>query len=114
MKKLNVIVVLNKPNLLLAQYLEKAGSIFNNLIHSEITKSSKSDLMDMDTLYIDEQISNLNPSLWAFIVSITCTVRKGETTEDGAYVKKLRCYYLICLLLLCTNSLSEVCGGHGN
>lgn len=81
----------------------------------------------MHELNIDEQINNIDPVLWAFIETafiemITCTVRKTEMTEENACVKKLRRYYIICLLIFCTNSQQpvihtllsdkiEVCGG---
>lgn len=103
--------------------LLEAGNIVNDLIHSEITKSTKSDLISMDQLNIEEQINNIDPALWAFIELITRTIRKTEVTEENAHVKNLRRYYILCLLIFCTNSQQptvlhtllsdtiEVCGG---
>ena len=67
----------------------------------------------------------MNSLLWSFVVSVTrtATQRKSESKETNLHVKKLRSYFIICLLGYCTNSqrptllhilLSdtvEVCGG---
>ena len=109
-----------------ANTLAEAGGILNDIIHSEIEKHTNSDLIrNMDTVNIDEQINKINPSLWVFIESITRTVRQREDNDKGENVfgKKLRRYYIFCLLLYCSNvqkptvmhillaDTIEVCGG---
>ena len=104
----------------------EAGDIINDIIHSEITRHSRSDLIkNMDQINIDQQINNINPALWLFIESITRTVkqRQGTDKEDDSLVKKLRRYYIFCLFLYCSNTQKptvihvlladtiEVCGG---
>ena len=105
--------------------VREAGDIINDVIHTEIARNSSIDVLTMDRLNIDEQIENINSLLWSFVVSVTrtATQRKSESKETNLHVKKLRRYFIICLLEYCTNSqrptllhtlLSdtvEVCGG---
>ena len=97
----------NKPDR--AKILSEAGDIINDLIHSEMTKHSCHKLkMGMNNFNIDEQISKIYSSLWLFIQSITRTVKQRvgisqQVDEEEILLKKLRCYYIICLLLSCAN-----------
>lgn len=101
-----------------------AGDLVNDLVHQEISKLSsenwKSDFK------IDDQISNVNPMLWAFIRSITRSARERHcksNCNDADHVKKVRKLFIIAQLMFCTNiqkpafihtllaDTVEVCGG---
>ena len=82
--------------------------------------------LSLHNFNIEEQINNINPSLWMFIKSITRTMKQRVGVPDESediLVKKLRQYYIICLILYCTNIQTptaihillaetiEMCGG---
>jgi len=83
----------------------EAGDIINNLVHFELSRLLNSKCLS--TLNFDEDIAKIEPSLWKFLEIITRTGRdrqqhknRGENTK----VKRLRRYYLYCLLLFGTNT----------
>ncbi len=57
-------------------------------------------------LDINKEISQINPTLWSFIESITKSgkQRHADTSNNNKRVKMLRRCYLYCLLLYCTNT----------
>ena len=107
--------------------LREASSILNGLLHAEISNHTH---LDPRTFNIDQCLKAVDPLLTEFIVLATRTVReqyrpslatKEETTASHA--KKVRQYFILCLLLYCTNPKQtlpihnlladtvEVCGG---
>ena len=112
-----------------ANVLREAGDIVNDLIHAEITKRSSDQIYvqkDPHEVNIDEQISMVDPQLWTFLESATRTNRERNSSsneERNANAKKLRRFYILCILMYCTNSqkptmfhvfladVVEMCGG---
>ncbi len=77
------------------------------ILSSEIPKHSTRGLkLSLHNFNIEKQIRNINPSLWTVIRSLTRTMKQRvgvlDVSEDPS-VKKLRQYYIFCLLLYCTN-----------
>ena len=78
---------------------------------------------------LDTQLKHINPLLLDFITSITATIRErkhstlGRETDTSKHLKKVRIYYVLCLLQFCTNPAQptlmhdlladavEMCGG---
>ena len=87
--------------------LHEAAGMLNDLLHAETNHHTH---IDPCTLNIDQCLSVLNPVLTEFIALATCTVRERyhpslATKEDktSSHVKKVRQYFILCLLLYCTN-----------
>ena len=112
-----------------ANVLREAGDIVNDLIHAEITKQSNDQIYvqnDQHELNIDKKISMVDPQLWTFLESVTRTIQERNSSskeERNAHTKNLRRFYLLCILMYCTNSqkptmlhvllanVVEMCGG---
>ena len=107
--------------------LREAGGIPNGLLHAETNHHTH---LDPCTLNVDHCLSVLNPLLTEFIALATRTVREHyhpslATKEEmtSCHVKKVRQYFILGLLLYCTNpkqvlptqnllaDVVEVCGG---
>ena len=86
------------------QILDKAGSIINDLLHKEVKKLSDQKLTNNRTLFnISSMISRTDPQLWHFLklhVATSGTHEHNPTTDHG---KQNRQYYILCLLMYCTN-----------
>ena len=115
-----------------AKILTHADHIFNDLLHEEIKThaSANSDLAhDPSLLNIDNYLKHVNPQLVSFIASATRTTRERrrntdqDESEANDHVRKVRNYFILSLLLYCTNPKQppplhnlladavEVCGG---
>lgn len=105
--------------------LGEAGDIVNDLLHAEMAKASLRDVKELVGLNIDEEVNNMDPLLWLFLESATRTVkqRQSTTSEENCHIKRLRRYFIFCLLSYCSNTQRptllhtlladtiEVCGG---
>ena len=105
--------------------LNEAGHILNDLIHDEIKRSiNAEETEDPSTLNIPKYLEGVSPLLMEFIITATTTVRERQRSSDiSKHVKMLRQYFILCLLLYCTNpkqpthlhnllaDVVEVCGG---
>ena len=84
--------------------LVEAGEIVNSLIHSEIAKLKSEPLPgDIKQLDINNMIEDIDPVLWSFLENATRTVRERKSKsneEKNQHVKKLRCFYRLCVLVL--------------
>ena len=115
-----------------AAVLTEAGHILNDLIHEEIKRSSlmaAEHTNDPSSLNISKYLEDVNPLLMDFITLATRTIRERQRSrlssdsEMSKHVKKVRQYFIVCLLLFCTNpkqptpmhnllaDVIEVCGG---
>ena len=92
--------------------LSEAANILNDLIHDEIKKYSSLDAeYDQDPLWlsIDKYLQHVDPLLVNFIASSTRTLRERQQSrlsnesEVNSHVKKVRQYFILSLLLYCTN-----------
>ena len=73
--------------------LTEASIIINDLIHKEIKKSQLSDEY-YTSIRIDEYLSNVNPLLLNFLISITNTVRDREVSNNTKQIKKIQLFFL--------------------
>ena len=111
-----------------ARVLGEAGAIVNDLLHSEINGLNKDKLnCDPSKFNFDQLISQTNQQLWSFLESATQTVRErttsGGDSESARHKKRVRRFYILCLLMYCINSKKstpvhtllsdtiEMCGG---
>ena len=107
--------------------IEEAGCILNDLLHEEMQQQSCQNT-DPSTLNIDQYMEGVHPLILQFLNSATCTVRQRQCglypeTQTTRQIKKVRHYFILCLLLYCTNpqqptsfhnllaDVVEVCGG---
>ena len=107
--------------------IKEAGDIINNLLHDHI-KQSTSKEYDPTTLHINNLIQEVNPLLWLFLDLATRSVRERARPHrvphsEAMHTKNVRRYYILCLMLNCTNPTQttpihlvltdtvEVCGG---
>ena len=107
-----------------AHVLREAGNILNNIIHDEIRRLKASDI-DLTMFSLMDSIRDANQPLWEFVCSCTRSVRErtGRSDADQTYLKTLRRFFIICMLLFATNPSCdttmhhlvadrvEVCGG---
>ena len=109
--------------------LHEASYIINDLIQEEIKKQSAARKNPISLLNLDTQLQHTNPLLLDFLNSITATVRERKhstlqkESDISKHSKKVRIYYIICLLQFCTNPSQptlihdmladavEMCGG---
>ena len=106
------------------QLLTNATHMINGLFHEEIkTKSFSNLLVDPTVFSIDEYLQNVNPLLTEFLYTATSTVHECQHCSKIEHVKKVRIFFILCLLIFCTNTkqptfmhhllsdVVEVCGG---
>lgn len=81
-----------------AMILTEASYVLNDIIHNEIKKASTLDDENPLWMNIDQYLENVDPLiLLDFIASATSTVRH-QTHNHLSHVKKVRQYFIICLL----------------
>ena len=106
--------------------LNEAADVINDIILEEIQKHRQC-TVDLTTFNLEDHIKDMNPLLWQFVTSCTRSFRERTNRPHGhgddAHVKKLRNYFIICMLMFATNACSatslhhfiadtvEVCGG---
>ena len=58
-----------------------------------------------DEIDINELISNTDPILWNFITIMTRNVseNRGKSADTQSHIKKVRLYFIICMLMYCTD-----------
>ena len=111
--------------------LKEAGDIINELLHSEIDHLTNDKLANqLSQFSIDQCINKTNQLLWKFLECATQTRRErtsssisGGDNERTIYKKRIRCFYILCLMMYSTNSRKptplhtlladtiEMCGG---
>ena len=87
--------------------LVEAGEVLNDIIHNEIRSQASIGTDDPLWFNIDQYLEKVNPMLFNFIALITRSVRERRkatlSNEASDHAKKVRQYYILCLLLYCTN-----------
>ena len=90
--------------------LKQTATIVNNLIREEVKQSTKTKpIIEQHPrgLDIDNCISEVNPLLWQFIEECTMSSRDRQYHQQSdhlKHVKKLRRFFIICLLQFCCNT----------
>ena len=106
------------------------GQLFNDLLHNEINRLSKSStIIDPSDLSIDQFLSEIDSKLTDFLSIATQTAREQHSARRIAesdivnHSKKVRQFFLLCQLMYCTNpkqstpmhnllaDIVETCGG---
>ena len=107
-----------------AALLNEAANVINDIILEEIQRHRQCSV-DLTTFNLDDHIKDMNPLLWQFITLCTRSFRErtNRAHSDDTHVKKIRNYFIICMLMFATNACSdtalhlfvadtvEVCGG---
>ena len=85
-------------------------SVLNGLVHQEVNRHLEEEKIapyDFDEVNIDELIEQSDLTLWKAICTMTRSVRDAksevEVTEAQTQVKKVRCYFILCCLMFCTD-----------
>ena len=81
----------------------------NGLVHDQIETYMAAPI-DYDELNLNELISNINPSLWKAICSLTKSKSEirgtSKVTDSNSavyHVKRVRRYFLLCMIFFCTD-----------
>ena len=111
-----------------AHIMHEAGYIMNDLLHNEI-RGLATEANEPREFNLDSFVDKVNPQLWQLISCATSTVRERYNpllsiqSETGKNVRKVRRFYILCLLMFCINpscpspirtllaDTVEVCGG---
>ena len=91
----------------------------NSLLHKQITRNLATDLnapYPFHALSIEKQVSEIDPTLWAFIKSITRSIsdRRGYNTKANQpntlqhHVKQVRQLFCLSALMFCTDDRCSV------
>ena len=84
------------------QILDEAGNILNSLLQKEVKKLSDHKLTDNPTAFnISSMINQTDTQLWHFLKLATSGKNDHKSTID--HRKQNRQYYILCLLMYCTN-----------
>ena len=108
--------------------LHEAGDIVNDLLLQEVRKCKDRANVDLTTFNLDNSIQEVDCLLWEFICLCTRSYREKTCRphSDNVHTKKVRNYYIICMMMFATNSSCdtvlhhlvadtiEVCGGSRN
>ena len=87
------------------QVLTHTGCIVNDIIHKEIKKqTSDSWLVDPTFFSINDYTQNADPLLVQFLLDATRTIRERQHCSKNEHAKKVRIFFIMCLLQFCTNT----------
>ena len=88
----------------LSSAVRESGYLINNLIHEEIKRQSENSFDNISAPFsIQEYTQAINPMLVEFLKLATNSNRETNNTELTQEIKKIRQFFIICLLIMCTN-----------
>lgn len=91
-----------------AALLHEAADVINDIILEEIQKHRQG-AVDLTTFNLEDHIKDMNPLLWQFITLCMRSFRErtNRAHSDDAHVKKIRNYFIICMLMFATNACCD-------
>lgn len=89
--------------------IEEAGNVLNDKIHNVIRKY-KDQSLDLTAFNFEKSIESIDPLLWRFVCLCTRSGRErvGQTQSDNHHLKKVRRYFIICMMMFATKNLYAI------